>query len=376
LFTQGDQNTPFGKETEGFARRNPLEDESLGIKDVPVRGQKRKLKVCLYVLFLLAFVMFVFWRNIEGPPQSLPAKRTVKLGFPGTNSVFQGLLGVAQEKRFIEEELEKIGHQIEFASFSGMGPAVNEALAGNKIDLAIYADFPGIISKSRGVNTVLLGIPEKSVHAVVVVKRDSPIVSVRELKGKKIGLTKGTFVQKFLLHLLADNGLSGKDVELIDLVSDLQTALVSGNVDALVLIQSQALQLTMVQKVAREIDSSTRTPSESSQFVFVGAHRFVKDNQGAIVAIHKGLIRARDFFRNDPGPCYEAITRSGMELEVVRELFQKEAPDFDLFTIGITEDSIGRLDETQKFMAENGLIEKRFDSAQWADNSYYEKARQ
>jgi sulfonate transport system substrate-binding protein len=337
--------------------------------------QKMMLRVCLFLLSLLAFVLFVSCRNSESPPQNMSAEKTVKLGFPGTNNVFQGLLGVAQNKRFIEEELERIGYNIEFASFSGMGPAVNEALAGNKIDLAIYADFPGIIAKSRGVNIDLLGIPENKVHASVVVKKDSPITAIKELKGKKIGFTKGTFTQKFLLRLLSDVGMASHDVELIDLNSDLQAALVAGNVDALVLIQSQALQLTMVQKVAREIDNSIRNYSQSSQFVLVGAHSFVRKNQDAVVAVHKGLLRAKDFFRKNPESCYQAITRSGMELEIVKEIFQKEAPDFDLFTIGITENSLKRLDETQKFMIENGFIEKKFNSSKWADNSYFENAR-
>ncbi len=324
---------------------------------------------------LLAVALLVSCRNSETPPKGMSAKKTVKLGFPGTNNVFQGLLGVAQNKRFIEDELEKVGYTIEFASFSGMGPAVNEALAGNKIELAIYADFPGIIAKSRGVDIDLLGIPENKVHASVVVKKDSPIASIKALKGKKVGFTKGTFAQKFLMQLLTDNGLTGKDLELIDLNSDLQAALVSGNVDALVLIQSQALQLTMVHKAAREIDNSIRNPSQSSQFVFVGVHSFVKGHQEAVVAVNRGLLRTKDFFKKDPEFCYQAITRSGMELEVVKEIFQKEAPGFDLFTVGITEDSIKRLDDTQKFMVENGFIEKKFETPKWADNSYYEKAR-
>lgn len=340
-----------------------------------MKRQKTKLRICAFLLSLLAVALLVSCRNSESPAPGASANKTVKLGFPGTNNVFQGLLGVAQNKKFIEEELEKIGYRIEFVSFSGMGPAVNEALAGNKIDLAIYADFPGIIAKSRGVNIDLLGIPENKVHASVLVKMNSPISSIKELKGKKIGFTKGTFVQKFLLRLLADHGLTAKDVELIDLNSDLQAALVSGNVDALVLIQSQALQLTLVQKVAKEIDNSIRNPSQSSQFVFVGVHSFVKENREAVVAVTKALLRTKDFFRKNPEFCYQAITGSGMELAVVKEIFQREAPDFDLFTVGITEESIKRLDEAQKFMVENGLIENKFDSSKWADNFYYEKAR-
>lgn len=332
-------------------------------------------RVCVVLMTLLAVALFASCRDGDGPSKGVSGKKTVTLGFPGTNNVFQGLLGVAQSKRFIEDELERIGYRIEFASFSGMGTAVNEALAGRKIDLAIYADFPGIIARSRGVNIDLIGVPENKVHASVVVKRDSQIASIKALKGKKVGLTKGTFVQKFLMQLLIENGLTGRDLELIDLNSDLQAALVSGNVDALVLIESQALQLTRVQKAAREIENSIRNPSQSSQFVFVGVHGFVKGNQEAVVAVHKGLVRTKDFFRKDPEFCYQAITRSGMELEVVRELFRKEAPDFDLFTVGITEDSIRRLDDAQKFMLENGFIEKKFEISKWADNTYYEKAR-
>lgn len=334
-----------------------------------------KIRAYFFLLSLLTIALLVSCRNGENPSRNVSAKKTVKLGFPGTQSVFQGLLGVAQDKRFIEEELDKIGYKIEFVSFSGFGPAVNEALAGNKIDLAIYADFPGIIAKSRGVNIDLLGIPENKVHASVLVRKDSPIASIKELKGKKVGFTKGTFVQKYFMQLLVDNGLSGKDVELIDLNSDLQAALVAGNVDALILIQSQALQLTVVQKIAKEIENSNRNPSQSSQSVFVGAHSFVKDNPDVAAAVNKGLFRAKEFFRKNPEPCYQAITKSGMELEVVKEIYLKETPDFDLFTIGITEDSIKRLDETQKFMLKNGLIANAFDSSKWADNAYYAKAR-
>ncbi|MFH0786508.1 MAG: ABC transporter substrate-binding protein, partial [Pseudomonadota bacterium] len=302
-----------------------------------------KWRICPLLLSMLAVALFLSCRSSESPSPDRSTPKTVKLGFPGTNNVFQGLLGVAQDKQFIEEELGKIGRRIEWVAFSGMGPAVNEALAGNKIDMAVYADFPGLIAKSRGVNIDLLGIPENKVHASVVVKSNSALTSIKSLKGKKVGLTKGTFVQKYFLRLLTDNGLTGKDVDLIDLNSDLQAALVSGNVDALVLIQSQALQLTTVQKVAKEIDNSNRTPSQSSQFVFVGRHDFVQNNPDVVVAIHKGLLRSKDFFRENPESCFQAITKSGMELEGARELFQREAPDFDLFTIGITEDSIKRL---------------------------------
>ncbi len=39
------------------------------------------------------------------------------------------------------EELQKVDYQYSISGFAGAGPAVNEGLATNAIDIAVYADF-------------------------------------------------------------------------------------------------------------------------------------------------------------------------------------------------------------------------------------------
>ena len=51
---------------------------------------------------------------------------------------------------YIAEELKKVGYEPEFIYFQQAGPAVNEALATNKIDVAMYGDFPITVLKSNG----------------------------------------------------------------------------------------------------------------------------------------------------------------------------------------------------------------------------------
>ncbi|MHC1681942.1 MAG: ABC transporter substrate-binding protein [Clostridiaceae bacterium] len=313
-------------------------------------------------------------KSKETATSTAKEKKVVRLGFPGTSNSLGGVAGVAQQKKYFEEELEKVGYTVEYVPFAALGPAVNEALAGNKVDVAIYADFPGLVLKSKGIDIDLLGIAEDKIHSRMIVKSDSNISSVKELKGKKIGFTKGTYMQKFLLQLLAENGLADKDVELINLTSDAESALISGNVDALVLTDSSALQLIADKKVAKEIENTRNHPSWSAQSVFVGSHNFAKENSDSIVAIDKALLKAKEYFKSNPDDSYQLLTAGGLKVESIKEIYKNEAPNFDLFTVKVTDDSVKRLEETQKFMIEQSLISKEFDTSKWVDNSYYEKA--
>ena len=55
---------------------------------------------------------------------------------------------MALSKGYIEEELEKVGYKAEVVYFQQAGPALNEALATNKIDVAMYG---GGLYRSGGV---------------------------------------------------------------------------------------------------------------------------------------------------------------------------------------------------------------------------------
>jgi sulfonate transport system substrate-binding protein len=73
-------------------------------------------------------------------------------------------------------------------------------------------------------------IPE---WTALVVRKDSNIQSLAQLKGKKIAATKGTDPYLFTLRALRTAGLSADDVEIVNLQHpDGRTALINGQVDA------------------------------------------------------------------------------------------------------------------------------------------------
>ena len=76
----------------------------------------------------------------------------------------------------------------------------------------------------------LVGTPLNS----LVVLKDGPVKSIRDLKGRKIGYSVGGFEEALLRAMLGKYGLKLSDVTLINVNFSLSPALMAGKVDAVV----------------------------------------------------------------------------------------------------------------------------------------------
>lgn len=68
----------------------------------------------------------------------------------------------------------------------------------------------------------------------VVVLADGPVKSVKDLKGRKVGFSVGGFEDAVLGAMLEKNGLSLKDVTLVNVNFSLSPSILSGQVDAVI----------------------------------------------------------------------------------------------------------------------------------------------
>ena len=143
-----------------------------------------------------------------------------------------GIIGTIHTKGLLEEEFRKDGIKINWYFFKGAGPAVNEAVANGKLDFSGIGDFPAIIGKASGLKTkYIAGAALGDIQ--IMVPSDSNITSIKDLKGKRIGLFKGTNSQPVLYRILELNGLSEKDVKIYNLQTlEIESALASKDVDA------------------------------------------------------------------------------------------------------------------------------------------------
>jgi sulfonate transport system substrate-binding protein len=129
----------------------------------------------------------------------------------------------------------KIPYTVSYSSFLG-APAVFQAFQSGDVDFSTVGDA-GIIPPQEANQSFVVVAASESTGANfgLEVAPGEKITSVKQLRGKKIGYAAGTNTQSFVLQLLKDNGLTPKEVSLVNLPSSAGAAAVrAGDVDVAV----------------------------------------------------------------------------------------------------------------------------------------------
>lgn len=137
-------------------------------------------------------------------------------------------------KRFgwLEEDLGKNGTQVKWVFSAGSNRAL-EYLNASSLDIGSSAGLAALLSRANGNPIKAPYIFSRPEWTALAVRADSPIQSLKDLKGKKVAATKGTDPFLFLLRALPTVGLKRSDVEIVALQhADGKAALEQGRVDA------------------------------------------------------------------------------------------------------------------------------------------------
>lgn len=133
---------------------------------------------------------------------------------------------------WLEESFKPEGTAVKWVFSAGSNRALEYLNAGS-IDIGSSAGLAALLSRANGNPIRAPYIFSRPEWTALVVRKDSPIQSVKELKGKKVAATKGTDPYLFLLRSLQVAGLKRSDVEIVALQhADGRTALEQGRVDA------------------------------------------------------------------------------------------------------------------------------------------------
>jgi sulfonate transport system substrate-binding protein len=111
-----------------------------------------------------------------------------------------------QLQQRLEKEFAADGIKVQWLFFKGAGPAVNEAIADKSLDFAFQGDLPSVLARANGLKTHIL--LESGVRAgiKIAVPPDSDIHTVKDLKGRRVGIFRGTNLQ--LINLDAASSLA------------------------------------------------------------------------------------------------------------------------------------------------------------------------
>ena len=216
--------------------------------------------------------------------------------------------------------------RIEWYFFKGAGPAVNEALATGQLDFAYQGDLPAIIGRAAGLKTKLLLASGARKPLYLAASRTSDIRSVRDLKGKRVALFRGTNGHLAAIKILADNGLAERDLEVVNLdTAGANAALASGDLDAA--FGDTALIELAQQGLARLVYSTKGdNPAYSRQAHVLASEAFEQSQPDITARVVRAFVRAAQYSSIEANrqALLELWGKGGTPIPVLQEFFAGE----------------------------------------------------
>ncbi len=307
----------------------------------------------------------------EEPP---PVIRFGSVGFGFGQPYGTGLVGAAHSKGFVEAEFQGTPTKLEWTYFHATGPAINEAFANRQVDFAGYGGLPNIIGRAGGVPTRLL-LAGNSTTVFAVARADLPIHAVKDLKGRKIAVQKATIIHFVLLKTLEANGLTEKDVSIVELKNaDQLAALQSGAVDAA--FGASFLLPLRDRGVVRVITSTKEGGPAVQTFGGLLVHEaFEKTYPEATAKVVRAFVKAAHWagLEENREEALQVWARSGIPLESLRAEYEG-APVRDQINVLLDDYTLGRYAAGIDFARQQKLIRTDVDLARWTEPRYLNAA--
>lgn len=284
-----------------------------------------------------------------------------------------GVVGEIQVKDLFEEEFKRDGIRIEYNYIKAAGPGVNEALSNNALDIGSIGDLPAVAGFAGGLKTRAVAA-SRGGNTYVAVPIDSPIKTLKDLKGKKIGISLGTYLHSAALKILKDNGLSDKDVTFLNMDNTtLVTAVATKDVEA-AFIGSDALTLR-TRGVARVLYTTNGKPVfYQNAGALLVREAFAKKYPEIVRRFVKVWVKASYLHSQNKLESQKLDSRTGTPLSTIKEdqagqsVVYLNSPKFDEQWLSHDRRSIA-------LFKSHGLIRRTFDpEKEWIDRSFLDAA--
>lgn len=337
-----------------------------------IKKQKIKLYLGIFLLFILSLGGIDFNKNKEkNIVENNKNKKIIRIGFPSiaANTLEAG--GVAKNKNFLKEELEKEGYEVEFIYFQQAGPALNEALSTNKIDVAMYGDLPITVLKSNGGDVKVFAVDNSNLQFGTLVQKDSKAKKIEDLQNSKVIFGKGTVQQKYFEEIVKSYNLDPNNFQMVNAVGADANSVFTGK-QAKAIFTFYYTVLYMESKgLGKIIDSTKGKNNITSQSLVVGRNEFLENNERAAIGIIRSLEKAKEFAKNNPEEVFTIYSQSGIPKEVYKEAYSEDLT-FENFNPKITEKTYEKLNKVIDFLYNNKFVKTKIKAEDLLTTKYYE----
>lgn len=289
-----------------------------------------------------------------------------------------GVVDVLRDQQLLEKEFAKDGIRIDWRFFKGAGPVVNEALANGQADFAYLGDLAAIIGKASGLDTRVLSAGGRGVKSYLGVVPGSGIHSLQDLKGKRVAVFRGTANQLSFASALASQGLSERELKVINLdFNAANAALAAKQIDATWGL-SNLLSLRERGLVELPVNSRNLQGAGSTQAVLLGTGEFIRQHPDLVQRLVNAQEQAAKWLRDERNrEAYvdlvantanwpKSILRDDLAEENLAEYFD---PRLDAGFVGLLQQGVD-------LAAKERLIRRGFQVSDWVEPRFIDHALQ
>lgn len=240
------------------------------------------------------------------------------------------LLTLIKKNAVFEKKFAPLGYEVSWHLFG----KVLEPMAARVVDFhADVADAVPIFTQAAGAQLTLYAKENPSPSAeAILVHADSPITSIGDLKGKTIGVSKGSGCHFLLATALKQEGLSFKDIKPAYLESaDGNAAFQRRSIDAWV-IWDPFLAISQAQMPTRIIADATGFSSYCRYYLVDNS--FVADHPDVVQIVFETLVETGKWVKANPrdaaeslGPLWGGVPAPIVETVNQHRSYQVEAVD-------------------------------------------------
>jgi putative hydroxymethylpyrimidine transport system substrate-binding protein len=229
-------------------------------------------------------------------------------------------------------------------------------VAAGRADLAISYQPQLHLQVAQGLPLTRIGTLVATPLNSLVVLEDSPIRSIADLKGSKVGFSVGGFEDALLGAMLARHGLSIDDVELVNVNFSLSPSLMSGQVDAVIgaFRNFELNQMDIEGRPGRAFYLEEEGVPAYDELIVVARNDRLSDP--SFVAFLDAIEAGTQYMINHPDAAWELFIKGRNELdtELNRRAWRDTLPRFALRPAALDK---GRYERFAEFLKGRAMIE-------------------
>ena len=217
---------------------------------------------------------------------------------------------------YFYEKFTPAGYKVEVIPFESPAEGKN-AVVTKSVDFGMFGIAAATLGAAAGEPIVVIASACNRGMAVIAAK-DSPISSIKDLKGKKVGIWPGSTQEVFIFERLHMEGMSVADITPVRVFfSEMHLALAHGDIDAYVGAEPGP-SVSLASGVGKLVEYPYGTAMGSLNMVF-GAHRDTLTSKPDLTKVILGIHRQASEYamKNTSEMAAMAVAKLGQKKEAI-----------------------------------------------------------